>query len=184
MLWSVGPPDCFATLAIPDFIRNTGMRDWDMRDREERKGVYEQMIRRGSPQQMIRWMDGALLVDVWDELDLPDPVRKRMEVGHPLGEEPLRPDTLAVLPHRGPGPHLDRVGPWIRAIAPTSATAPAEAYAFRPAPAAVSAGRAVDGRVRTDSVTVLRSAAPAALRAPRSLLRRPRPSPRPRPCAG
>ena len=35
---SVGPPDCFATLAIPDFIRNTGMRDWDMRDREERKG--------------------------------------------------------------------------------------------------------------------------------------------------
>ena len=34
MLWSVGPPDCYATLAIPDFIRNTGMRDWHMRDRE------------------------------------------------------------------------------------------------------------------------------------------------------
>jgi hypothetical protein len=26
ILWSVEPPDCFATLAIPDFIRNTGMR--------------------------------------------------------------------------------------------------------------------------------------------------------------
>ena len=75
ILWGVEPPYCFATLVIPDFIRNTGMREWDMRDREQRKGAYEQLIRRGSPQQMIRWMDGALLVDVWDELDLPDPVR-------------------------------------------------------------------------------------------------------------
>ncbi|WP_169799256.1 helix-turn-helix domain-containing protein [Nocardioides jensenii] len=76
MLWTVETPDCFATLSMPDFIRNTGMRDWDMRDREQRKGAYEQLIRRGLPSQMIRWMDGALLVDAWDELDLPDPVRE------------------------------------------------------------------------------------------------------------
>ncbi len=94
ILWSVGPPDCFATLAIPDFIRNTGMRDWDMRDREERKGVYEQLIRRGSPQQMIRWMDGALLVDVWDELDLPDPVRQAWKWPIRLAKEPIKPDPL------------------------------------------------------------------------------------------
>ena len=93
ILWSVGPPDCFATLTIPDFIRNTGMRDWDMRDREERKGVYEQLIRRGLPQQMIRWMDGALLVDVWDELDLPDPVRASVGAGHPDATEPLQART-------------------------------------------------------------------------------------------
>jgi hypothetical protein len=94
MLWSVGPPDCFATLPIPDFIRNTGMRDWHMRDREERKGVYEQLIRRGSPQQMVRWMDGALLVEVWDELDLPDPVRSEWKWAIRLATEPLRPDPL------------------------------------------------------------------------------------------
>lgn len=75
MLWAVEPPTCFATLHIPDEIRNTGMRTWNMREREERRGVYEQLIRRGLPQQMIRWIDGGLLVDLWDELDLPDPVR-------------------------------------------------------------------------------------------------------------
>lgn len=94
MLWSVGPPSCFATLAIPDFIRNTGMRDWDLRDREERKGAYEQLIRRGLPQQMIRWMDGALLVDLWDELDLPDPVRREWAPAIWLATAPLQPDTL------------------------------------------------------------------------------------------
>ena len=75
ILWTVPPPNCFATLSIPDAIEKTGMREWDMRDREQRKGVYEQFIRRSLPMQMIRWMDGSLLVDVWDELDLPDPVR-------------------------------------------------------------------------------------------------------------
>ena len=94
ILWSVGPPDCFATLAIPDFIRNTGMRDWDMRDREQRKGVYEQLIRRGLPQQMIRWMDGALLVDLWDELDLPDPVRQAWKWPIRLATETLWPDPF------------------------------------------------------------------------------------------
>jgi hypothetical protein len=78
----------------PDLIRNTGMRDWDMHDREERKGIYEQLIRRGLPQQMIRWMDGALLVDVWDELDLPDPVRSEWKWAIRLATEPLRPDPL------------------------------------------------------------------------------------------
>jgi hypothetical protein len=84
----------FRDAGHPDFIRNTGMRDWDMRDREERKGVYEQLIRRGLPQQMIRWMDGALLVDVWDELDLPDPVRRAWKWPIRLAVEPLKPDRL------------------------------------------------------------------------------------------
>jgi transcriptional regulator with XRE-family HTH domain len=95
MLWSVGPPTCFATLAIPDFIQNTGMRTWDMRDRDERKGVYEQLIRRGDPEQMIRWMDGALLVDLWEELDLPDPVRNMWEPAIRLATKSLEISGLA-----------------------------------------------------------------------------------------
>lgn len=95
ILWGVETPDCFATLTMPDFIRNTGMRDWDMRDREQRKGAYEQLIRRSSPFQMIRWMDGALLVDVWDELDLPDPVRDAWTWPIRLAREPVRSDALS-----------------------------------------------------------------------------------------
>jgi transcriptional regulator with XRE-family HTH domain len=94
ILWSVETPDCFATLTIPDFIRNTGMREWHMRDREQRKGVYEQLIRRGAPHQMMRWMDGALLVDVWDELDLPDPVREAWKWPIVVARDPVRSDAL------------------------------------------------------------------------------------------
>ncbi|HET7475927.1 MAG TPA: helix-turn-helix transcriptional regulator [Dermatophilaceae bacterium] len=94
MLWAVEPPTCFATLRIPDEIRNTGMRTWNMRDRDERRGVYEQLIRRGLPQQMIRWIDGGLLVDVWDELDLPDPVRQAWESAIRFATLPLDVDGL------------------------------------------------------------------------------------------
>ncbi|WP_447925906.1 helix-turn-helix domain-containing protein [Georgenia muralis] len=102
MLWSVEPPTCFATLRIPDEIRNTGMRTWNMRDREERRGVYEQLIRRGLPQQMIRWIDGGLLVDVWDELDLPDPVRDAWEPAIRLATVPVEVEGLNFFFHENP----------------------------------------------------------------------------------
>jgi transcriptional regulator with XRE-family HTH domain len=102
MLWAVEPPTCFATLHIPDEIRNTGMRTWNMRDREERRRVYEQLIRRGLPQQMIRWIDGGLLVEVWDELDLPDPVRDAWEPAIGLATMPLDVDGLRFIIREDP----------------------------------------------------------------------------------
>ena len=102
MLWAVEPPTCFATLHIPDEIRHTGMRTWNMRDREERRGVYEQLIRRGLPQQMIRWIDGVLLVDLWDELDLPDPVRHAWEPAIRLATMPLDVDGLRFIIREDP----------------------------------------------------------------------------------
>ena len=68
-------PDCFDTLRIPDLLQHTQQEEWNLKDRTDRKRAYEILIRRGLPQQMIRWLDGALLVDLWDELDLPDSVR-------------------------------------------------------------------------------------------------------------
>lgn len=94
ILWRVELPDCFATLEIPDLINDGPMREWDMRDREQRKVVYEQLIRRGLPQQMIRWMDGALLVDVWDELHLPDPVREAWKWPILIAKQPTKPNAL------------------------------------------------------------------------------------------
>jgi hypothetical protein len=72
----VQTPDCFDTLRIPDLLQQTPQDEWNLADRTDRRRAYEILIRRGLPQQMIRWLDGALLVDLWDELDLPDPVRK------------------------------------------------------------------------------------------------------------
>ena len=81
---------------MPDLIGTSDLRDWDLRDREQRKGAYEQLIRRWSPAEMIRWLDGALLVDVWDELDLPDPVRDAWKWAIRIAREPSRRDPLQI----------------------------------------------------------------------------------------
>lgn len=89
MLWRVEPPTCFATIHMPDQIHHTNKNEWSLRDRPDRRGAYEQLIRRGVPQQMIRWLDGGLLVDLWDELDLPNPVREAWEPAIKLATLPL-----------------------------------------------------------------------------------------------
>lgn len=94
MLWSVPPPTCFATIRMPDLIHDSEKNSWSMRDRDERRGVYEQLIRRGLPQQMIRWVDGGLLLDLWDTLDLPDPVRKAWAPAIRSATRPLIVDGL------------------------------------------------------------------------------------------
>ena len=97
MLWAVPPPMCFATILMPDQIRppSEDMRmEWDLGIREERVGAYEQLIRRGLPQQMMRWIDGGLLVDVWTELDLPAPVRAAWAQAIELATRPVVDDGL------------------------------------------------------------------------------------------
>jgi transcriptional regulator with XRE-family HTH domain len=74
-LWRVPAPDCFTTLTVPDLIGHTEQNDWNLEDPADRRRAYEILIRRGLPQMMIRWLDGGFLVDCWDDLDLPDPVR-------------------------------------------------------------------------------------------------------------
>ena len=44
-------------------------------DRGDRARVYELVLREGGPDDVLRYLDGALLVDLWDELVLPRDVR-------------------------------------------------------------------------------------------------------------
>lgn len=79
-LWRVEPRLCFSKVQFPDAVavRETGdwaMRHFDLSDRDERWGVYSYLLTKGLPLWIYRWVDGALLVDLWSELDLPDPVR-------------------------------------------------------------------------------------------------------------
>lgn len=94
-LWAVAPPMCFATITMmPDLIGGSGKDEWNLLDRADRIGAYEQLIRCGLPHQMIRWIDGGLLVDVWGELDLPDPVRTAWEPAIRAATEAPRDDAL------------------------------------------------------------------------------------------
>lgn len=50
-------------------------RQYDLGDRRQRARVYEVVIREGVPEDVLTYIDGALLMDLWDELVLPVAVR-------------------------------------------------------------------------------------------------------------
>ena len=50
-------------------------RRYDMRDRRQRARVYEIVLREGRPADVLTFVDGALLADLWDELVLPRAIR-------------------------------------------------------------------------------------------------------------
>ena len=50
-------------------------RRFDLRDRRQRARVYEIVLREGGPDDVLSYIDGVLLVDLWDELVLPWAIR-------------------------------------------------------------------------------------------------------------
>lgn len=50
-------------------------RRYDLRDRGQRARVYEIVLREGGPDDILTYIDGALLIDLWDELVLPGDIR-------------------------------------------------------------------------------------------------------------
>ncbi len=50
-------------------------RSFDLRVRRQRALVYERVLREGGAADVLTYLDGALLVDLWDELVLPRGVR-------------------------------------------------------------------------------------------------------------
>ncbi len=50
-------------------------RVFRLSDRSDRARVYELVLREGSEADVLAYVDGALLVDLWDELVLPRVVR-------------------------------------------------------------------------------------------------------------
>ncbi len=50
-------------------------RAFNLRERRERARVYEIVLREGTPDDILAYVDGALLIDLWDDLILPRPIR-------------------------------------------------------------------------------------------------------------
>ncbi len=50
-------------------------RRFDLSDRRDRGRVYEIVLREGGPDDVLTYVDGALLVDLWNDLVLPPAVR-------------------------------------------------------------------------------------------------------------
>jgi len=52
-----------------------GDRAYDLADRGDRRDAYVVLLREGTQRELLEHLDGLLLVELWDELVLPEPVR-------------------------------------------------------------------------------------------------------------
>ena len=75
-LWRGVLPECFATVVVDDQTRLGAIRRWDLRRRPLRRTFYEMLLRRGAPDELRDWVDGALLIDLWPDLRIPLVIRE------------------------------------------------------------------------------------------------------------
>jgi len=52
-----------------------GDRVYDLADREQRRAAYAWLLCEGGPQDLLEHVDGVLLVELWEDLDLPPAIR-------------------------------------------------------------------------------------------------------------
>ena len=76
-LWSVPMPDCFSKVQVLGILfKSRRPRVWDLSVEAERINYYEWAIVRASPELMLDSVDGILLMQVWEQLNLPDVIRE------------------------------------------------------------------------------------------------------------
>lgn len=70
----------FATVTLPQHLHWSGSsRPYNLRNRRDRARLYEIVLREGEPSDLLTHVDGALLVDLWDELVIPKVIRSAWE---------------------------------------------------------------------------------------------------------
>jgi hypothetical protein len=75
-LWSVPMPDCFSKVQVLGVLfQSRRPRVWDLSIEDERIEYYEWAVVHGLPDLMLDSVDGLLLMQVWERLNLPDVVR-------------------------------------------------------------------------------------------------------------
>lgn len=68
--------EALATVTLPLHLDWSGhRREYRLADRKDRARVYEVVLREGTAEDIARYVDGALLVDLWEDLVLPHGVR-------------------------------------------------------------------------------------------------------------
>lgn len=77
---SLPPHQALATVALPLSLNwSQPGREYRLSERSDRARVYEAVLREGDAKDVLTYIDGALLVDLWDELVLPRDVRAAWE---------------------------------------------------------------------------------------------------------
>ena len=72
-----GRPTASGRIELPLHIRWSGPTlSYDLADRADRARVYEQVLREGTEDDVRFYVNANQLLDLWDELVLPAPVRR------------------------------------------------------------------------------------------------------------
>lgn len=75
-LWRLDLDDAFAAVVLPGHLHWSGpSRTYRLTDRGDRARVYEIVLREGTESDLLAYVDGALLADLWDDLVLPPVLR-------------------------------------------------------------------------------------------------------------
>ena len=70
------PAHALATVTLPLHLNWSEQgRAFDLRDRRQRARVYEIVIREGTPDDVLTYLDGVLLAELWPDLVLPRGIR-------------------------------------------------------------------------------------------------------------
>lgn len=75
-LWRLDPTDAVATVILPRHLYWSGpSRAYKLSNRRDRARVYEIVLREGTKADLLTYVDGALVVDLWGDLVLPKGLR-------------------------------------------------------------------------------------------------------------
>lgn len=88
-LWRLDPEQALREVELPLGLNwSQAGRRFRLTDRTDRARLYEIVLREGAPEDLLRYVDGVLLVDIWDELVLPRNVRAAWDplIGRTLNE--------------------------------------------------------------------------------------------------
>lgn len=76
-LWRLPVSEALATVRLPLHLNwSDPGRDFNLADRRQRARAYEIVLREGTPEDISAYVDGVLLIDLWDELTLPRDIRR------------------------------------------------------------------------------------------------------------
>lgn len=76
-LWRLDTRDAFADVVLPGHLHWSGpSRTYALAERGDRARVYEIVLREGGQSDLLAFLDGALLIDLWDDLVLPRRLRE------------------------------------------------------------------------------------------------------------
>ena len=75
-LWRLPIEQVLARIELPLSVNwSEPGRTYDLGDRRQRARCYEAVLREGMPRDIVRYVDGVLLVDLWSDLVLPRQIR-------------------------------------------------------------------------------------------------------------